>query len=193
MDETTILGAIVERVTGVPASVSVLVLGLGSYIRDKIKRRREERRERQDRAMKSEVERQLDFIYSAAYIDMESRVYHLHHKGEKDLEVRRREDIERVPFGAYKTNYKDSLKEVAFKQVLKCIMGKLKDDKKHYMGKHFERYVMDTGEDIQKTFVGALGRKVGITEFSKFVEEDTLNIKVFQDMYGKIIRRARGK
>ena len=189
MEDLSLITSTVAYLTGLPSSIVGLLFGAGMLFRSKLR----DYKDKQVRVIKTEVEMQLDFIYSSAYKEMESRVYYLHHKGETSIEVRHREDIEKVPFGAYKTGYKDSLKEVAFKQVLPCILAKIEDDKKHYKGKRYQQYVQDTGEDIQATFVGALGRKVGITEFSQFVEEDALNVKRFVDMYGKIIRRARGK
>jgi hypothetical protein len=127
------------------------------------------------------------------YKEMESRVYDIHSRGKASVEVRSERDIEQVPLGAYKTSYKDAIKEVAFKIVLPCIIDKINKDKTHYTGKHYEQYIVDCGQDIHHSFVSALGRKVGITDFSNYIEEDALNEKVFIDMYGKIIRRAREK
>jgi hypothetical protein len=143
--------------------------------------------------MKTEVKRQMDYVYSTAYKEMESRVYSLHRGGAKDIEVRHKEDIIHTPLGAYKGGYKEALKEVAFKIIYPCIMDKIRNDKKMYSGKKYRTYVSDSGQDIYHSFIGYLGRKVGITEVSRYVEEDILTEKMFAEMFDKIIRRARAE
>jgi len=175
------------KVLDMPPSVVGAVFGAGMWFRSK----RRDKKSMNDRSIDLEVGRQMDYLYSKAYKAMEDRVYYIHSKGEKTIEVRSNDEIIDVPLNAYKTGYKDALKEVAFKIVKPCIIDKLHSDKAHYNGKHFSMYVVDTGEDIRNSFTSSLGRKTGITEFSNYIEEDVLNEKVFQDLYSKIIRRVR--
>ena len=186
LDEFDLLLNVV-KVLDMPPSVVGAVFGASMWFRSK----RREKIETGERSIDLEVGRQMDYLYSKGYREMESRVYNIHSKGDKTIEVRSNDEIEQVPLNAYKTGYKDALKEVAFKIAKPCIIDKLHSDKSHYMGKHYDMYVVDTGEDIRNSFITALGRKVGVTEFSNYIEEDVFNEKVFCDLYGKIIRRVR--
>ncbi len=191
LEEITLIEKAVIMFTGLPSSVVGLVFSLGLVARSKYRKWQTEKQSRRERILHAELKRQLDFVYSEAYKDFESQIYYRHDKGETDIDVRHRESIDKTPFGAYKTSYKDALKEVAFKIVLPCIEDKLTDDKKLYLSSSFESYTASTGEDIRNTFIGALGRKVGTSTISDHVEEDTLTTPRFIELYKKIILRAR--
>ena len=177
------------KILDVPPAVVGAVFGVGMYIRSKVR----EKRDRIDRSSEREVKQQMDYIYSKSYKEMEARVYHLHSEGKTTVEVRSEREITQVPLGAYRTSFREAIKEVAFKIVLPCILEKLQDDKEHYLGKHYKQYCVDMGQDIHDSFVSALGRKVGITDFTAYIEEDALSEKVFIDMFSKIVRRIREK
>jgi len=140
----------------------------------------------------AEVGRKLDFKYSEAYKFTSRRVHELHKHGEKVIEVWHKGEVDHAPFKSYLDIYKDALKETAFKIVKPCIMGKLIDDRHEYMGKgDYSQYLVDSGEDIHKTFISVLGRKVGTTEFTDAIEDEVLSKSSFIEMYEKIIRKAR--
>ena len=132
------------KVLDMPPSVVGGVFGASMYFRSKMR----DKKDKGERAIDLEVGRQMDYLYSKSYKEMESRVYNLHSKGDKTIEVRAKEDIEQVPLGAYKTNYKEALKEVAFKIVKPCIIDKIHSDREHYNGKHYKQYTIDSGEDL---------------------------------------------
>ena len=193
MDEISLTGWAIQHFTGIPASVVGLTFAGGSYLRNKYKTYAEKKNERWIRDMDAEVKRQLDHIYSVTYKAMESRIYNKAKNRETFVLVRNEKDEEQTPLGAYRTGYKDAVKEVAFKKVLPCIMDKVVDDYKRYNRDDNVKYIVDTGEDILHSFTSSLGRKVGICEISLEIEEEILTQKLFVDMYSKIIRRARGK
>ena len=197
IDEFDLVFKLVKMFDLPPSAVGG-IFATGMFIRSKMKKHKEKveevakaKKEEVDRKRDLEVGRQMDYIYSKAYLDMESRVYNIHLKGKKVIEVRINEGIEDVPLGAYKVGYKEALKEVAFKIVKPCIIDKLHSDKIHYLGSDYEMYIVDTGQDIHHSFTSALGRKTGITEFSEYIEQDVLTERVFYEMFSKIIRRAR--
>ena len=196
MEEVSFIGNAISTITGISTPVVFTVWSLGAYIRGKIKDRRADRKKKSYKEwrarMELEVERQLDFIYSRAYKGMEERVFNHHELGAKTVLVRYEDRTVDSPLGGFRTAYKEAVKETA--DIVKpCIMNKLENDKERYDVDDNEKYVLDTGEDIEQSFIGTLGRKIGISGISIDVEQDVLGVKVFQDMYGKIIRRARGK
>ena len=172
-----------------PNGVVGILFTVGMYIRSVSRQRNDRFKE----FVELEVKRKLDYIYSKAYVEMEQRVYDIRSKHGNGalITVRRNDGVEDVPLGAYKTGYKESLQEVAFKIILPCVVGKIIDDKRLWKGKHWKQYTVDTGTDIQQSFTTRLGRKTGITDFSGYIIEDALTEDVFVEMYSKIIRSLR--
>jgi len=197
MDEVS-LGIQLIKFLDLPSGVVGVLFTGGMIIRSLYRRRKEGKEkakevkaEKRDRLLDGEVGSQLDFKVSDAYKYMSDRVFELNKAGDLEIDVWQKGKTTPAPFGKFLEHYHSALKEVAFKIVKPCIINKLKDEEDEYMGEDFHKWLVDTSEDIQKTFVSRTGRKIGTTEFCDGIENEILNKEHFLDMLGKIIRKAR--
>ena len=161
------------------------------WYRTEIKEAKKEGNKKFIKLIESEIDMKLSFVQSDAYVDMEMRVHDLADKGATSVVVRSasNDDVP-APFGTFKDGYYKHLKDVASDVIQPFLLTMLIEDFDRYIGEDASKYIVDGSHNLGQLFRSSLGRKVGISEISKCVEDDVLTDKYFTDTFGSLIDYA---